>query len=123
MKRVYPILMFEVIEDKDLFNRLYKITKLYKENKETNKDDNHYINKFCINQIITYINNLRKVMLESDDEDIAIKADNYISIYIKEENIKNNIINVVVYDAIKEKEYIHTNYEKKDGKIFPYIEI
>lgn len=116
MRKIYPILTFEVEEDKNVYNLLKQVIKMSKSEEEIKRN-------FYIYYMTHYKERIRKTMCNSDNEDLKKLVNNYISIYLKNDN-KDNLVRVIVYDKIKEHEdaYTEVYFEKtKDGKVCPFI--
>ena len=109
--RAYPILRFDYVEEKRIYNTLKNINKLLKEN----ECDEELYTKYMEYRI----GKIREAIKESDDEDLRSVSDNFISIYLMDDNR----IGVLIYDAIRTGERKMIQYEEKDGKYIPYIEI
>ena len=109
--RAYPILRFDYIEEKRIYNTLKNINKLLKEN----ECDEELYTKY-----VEYrIGKIREAMKESDDEDLRSVSDNFMSIYLMDDNR----IGVVIYDAVRTGELKPIQYEERNGKCIPCIEI
>ena len=107
----YPILTFNVIVEENEYNTLKKLKDICKK-QENGKD-------LYKRYIIYHIEQVRNTMRNSNDEDLRNSANNFISIYLK----NNNEIGVVVFDAISNGERKEVKYKKINGRYLPYIEI
>lgn len=115
--KVYPILTFDIAENKARFEFLNWLKQFGKRNY-----DNEYNRTVYISYMKSYIRSIKRVMKNSEDKEIRNLVDNYLSVCLKE----NNIVGVIVYDAIKNKETDDVKdvlFEEKNGKFYPYIEI
>ena len=109
--RAYPILTFDVIVEENEYTTL-KYLKEKCEEKENGKD--------LYKRYITYhIEQVRNTMRNSNNKDLRNSANNFISIYLK----NNNEIGVVVFDAISNGERKEVKYKKMNGRYIPYIEV
>lgn len=109
--RAYPILRFDLIVEENEYNTLKHLKEICKKQKN---------GKDLYKRYITYhIEQVRNTMRNSNDEDLRNSANNFISIYPKD----NNEIGAVVFDAVSTGERKPIQYEEKDGKYIPYIEI
>ena len=107
----YPILTFDVIVEENEYNTLKHPKDICK------KQEN---GKALYKRYLTYhIEQVRNTMRNSNDEDLRNSANNFISIYLK----NNNEIGVVVFDAISNGERKEVKYKKINGRYLPYIEI
>lgn len=107
----YPILTFDVIVEENECNTLKHLKDICK--KQENEKD-------LYKRYITYhIEQVRNTMRNSNDEDLRNSANNFISIYLKD----NNEIGVVVFDAVSTGERKEVMYEKIGDRYVPYIEI
>lgn len=109
--RAYPILSFDYVEEDKIYNTLKHFNRLLKENECDREAYTRYV-EYRINKI-------REIIKESDDEDLRSVSDNFMSIYLMDDNR----IGVLIYDAIRTGERKIIQYEKKDEKNIPYIEI
>lgn len=107
----YPILTFDVIVEENEYNTLKHLKDICKK-QENGKD-------LYKRYIIYHIEQVRNTMRNSNDEDLRNSANNFISIYLK----NNNEIGVVVFDAISNGERKEVKYKKINGRYLPYIEI
>ena len=107
----YPILTFDVIVEENEYNTLKHLKDICK--KQENRKD-------LYKRYITYhIEQIRNTMRNSNDEDLRNSANNFISIYLKD----NNEIGVVVFDAVSTGERKEVMYKKIGDRYVPYIEI
>ena len=113
--RAYPICTFSIKEDEDIFRLLGKIHDIGKSEDESKKD-------FYIWYMKSYMRLIRKIISESNNENIKKYINNYMSIYFEEDNT----VGIIVYDAIKEDldAYASVEYEEReDGRFYPYIAV
>lgn len=109
--RAYPILRFDLIVEENEYNTLKHLKEICKKQKN---------GKDLYKRYITYhIEQVRNTMRNSNDEDLRNSANNFISIYPKD----NNEIGAVVFDAVSTGERKEVMYEKIGDRYVPYIEI
>lgn len=107
----YPILIFDLIVEENEYNILKHLKEICKK-QENGKD--------LYKRYITYhIEQVRNTMRNSNNEDLRNLANNFISIYLKD----NNEIGAVVFDAVSTGERKEVMYEKIEDRYVPYIEI
>ena len=111
--KVYPILVFDIKIDNERFDDLYNLTILNRRFK------GNFIRNLYIKRTREYLNYIREVMLDSNNEELHRYADNYLSIYFND----NSLATIIIYDA-KKKDDRHLNiyYDELDnGRFRPYI--
>ena len=111
--KAYPILTFNIENDGNGFSELYNLTELHR------KFKGDYLHNMYIKETRSFLNSIRKSMLESDSEELHKYADNYLSIYFNNDNLAT----IIIYDAKKKNnEHLNIHYDKLDnGKFRPYI--
>ena len=111
--KAYPVLTFNIENDGNGFSELYNLTELHR------KFKGDYLHNMYIKETRSFLNSIRKSMLESDNEELHKYADNYLSIYFNNDSLAT----IIIYDA-KKKDNRHLNiyYDELDnGRFRPYI--
>lgn len=113
MRRAEPILRFDIEVDKGKYNLLKKVVSLCKSDNELDKE-------LHAKYVGYYMNEVRKTMLDSEDNYLVEVVNNYMSFYLKE----NYTVGIIVYDAVKASPNDQVEVHKDitdDGRFRPYI--
>ena len=113
MRRAEPILRFDIEVDKGKYDLLKKVVSL-------GKSDNELDKELHARYVGYYMNEVRKTMLDSEDNYLVEVVDNYMSFYLKE----NYTVGIIVYDAVKSDSEAQVKVHKEvidNGRFRPYI--